>query len=71
MKNMMMMLPAPDLDVPFAAVAWGHMLKAQCFDAALVKKFITEHYDEGPEDECLPGFDPLDPDQGVPEDCGQ
>jgi hypothetical protein len=63
--------PLPSLDVPFAAAAWGHMLKADCFDETLLADFVDAHYASGPEDVCGSGFDPTDPAERVPTDCGQ
>jgi hypothetical protein len=66
------LVPA-DLDVPFAAVAWGFMLKGQCFDETIVAAFAEEHYAKGPEDVCAAGIDPLAQGGGggLPADCGQ
>ena len=63
--------PDPRLDVPFTVAAWGHMLKAKCFDAKLVGKFITDHYAKAPEDLCAAGFDPTDAGAGLPTKCGE
>jgi hypothetical protein len=63
--------PMPSLDVPFAVAAWGHMLKAQCFDETRVTKFVEDHYGKGPEEVCGAGFDPNDPAEQVPADCGK
>ena len=41
--------PDPTLDVRFAATAWGHTLRAPCFDRAAFARFIVEHADQGPE----------------------
>jgi hypothetical protein len=70
-KRRVIIVPDPDLDVPFAVAAWGHMLKAQCFDEAIVRPFVTEHYAQSYEDICAGGFDPNDPLEEVPPDCGQ
>jgi hypothetical protein len=69
--NRLIIVPDPALDVPFAAAAWGHMLKAQCFDEELVAAFVEAHYASGPENVCGQGFDPSDPLERVPPDCGQ
>lgn len=66
--------PDPNLDVQFAVSSWGHMLKAECFDAELVQAFIDEHYADGPEDLCSGGTDPFGSGgsgAGLPEDCGE
>ncbi|HZO14670.1 MAG TPA: DUF3105 domain-containing protein [Polyangiaceae bacterium] len=68
--NRIVVTPDPDLDVPFAAAAWGHSLKAQCVDRVLVDDFIDAHYAGGPEDTCGRGIDPTDPQSGVTPDCG-
>jgi hypothetical protein len=43
------MTPDPTLDVKFAAAAWGHTLRAPCFDAQAFAAFIAERKDKGPE----------------------
>jgi hypothetical protein len=53
------LLPNPDLDVRFAASAWGFTLRADCFDASAFAAFVAEHYAHGPEDICSDGIDPL------------
>jgi hypothetical protein len=62
------MSPDPDLDVRFAASAWGWTLRADCFDAAAFQAFALAHYKGGPEDLCEDGEDPLA--QGLPASCG-
>jgi hypothetical protein len=54
----MILTPDPDLDVRFAASAWGHTLRANCFDRDAFSKFFTEHYDHAPESICGGGADP-------------
>jgi Protein of unknown function (DUF3105) len=47
--------PDPTLDVPFAAAAWGHILRARCFDRAVFAAFIAANANHGPElfaDDC-------------------
>jgi Protein of unknown function (DUF3105) len=48
--------PMPELDVPFAAAAWGFTYKAACFDAPTLTQFVREHYAKSPEDFCAPGI---------------
>jgi hypothetical protein len=45
--------PDPTLDVRFAAAAWGHVLRASCFDRQAFGDFIAERRDMGPE--LIPG----------------
>jgi hypothetical protein len=52
------LLPYPDLDVRWAASAWGFTLKAACFDRAAFGQFYADHYNHGPEDICSNGVDP-------------
>ena len=52
--------PDPDLDVRFAASAWGATLRANCFDREAFSSFYTEHYDHAPESICGGGTDPTD-----------
>jgi uncharacterized protein DUF3105 len=70
-RTRVIIVPDPLLDVPFAATAWGNMLKAQCFDADLVGEFISAHYAKAPEDGCFGGIDPTDPASRIPPDCGE
>jgi hypothetical protein len=51
------MTPDPNLDVKFAASAWGWTLRADCFDAAAFLDFTMRHYDQGPEEICANGED--------------
>lgn len=69
--NRILVTPDPDLDVAFAAAAWGHSLKAQCVDRPLIDAFIEDHYADAPEDTCGQGLDPTDPESGVTPDCGK
>jgi len=48
--------PDPTLDVPFAAAAWGHTLRARCFDRERFAAFIERRRERGPEN--------------IPSDCG-
>jgi hypothetical protein len=50
--------PAPDLDVRWAAAAWTWTLRSPCFDRDAFAAFIAEHYD-GPDTEaaCESGAD--------------
>jgi len=52
--------PDPDLDVRFAASAWGHTLRAHCFDRDAFSTFFTAHYDRAPESICGGGEDPTE-----------
>lgn len=54
-KTRVIIAPAPDLDVPVAAVSWGWTYKAQCVDPTTLAQFAKEHYAFGPEDTCAPG----------------
>jgi len=48
-KPPLIVAPDPTLDVRFAATAWGHTLRAPCFDAHAFADFIREHANMGPE----------------------
>jgi hypothetical protein len=63
--------PDPKLDVPFAAAAWGRMLKAQCFDEELVLEFVEDRYGKGTEDTCANGIDVSEPFRSIPPRCGE
>ena len=52
--------PDPDLDVRFAASAWGYTLRANCFDHDSFSAFFTEHYNHAPESICGGGTDPTE-----------
>jgi len=58
-KRRVLMVPNPDLDVRFAASAWGFTLKASCFNRAAFAKFYDDHYGHGLEPVCDDGYDPL------------
>ncbi len=47
--------PDPDLDVRFAASAWGWALRSDCFDLGALDAFIDAHYAGAPEDLCGDG----------------
>jgi hypothetical protein len=49
--------PDPLLDTQWAASAWGHTLRAKCFDREAFKSFFDEHVGNGPEQVCVPGQD--------------
>ena len=53
------LLPNPDLDVRWAASAWGFTLRADCFDEPTFAAFVAAHYAHAPEDICSDGLDPL------------
>ena len=61
-----MLLPDPELDVRFAASAWGFTLKARCFDRAAFAAFIEAHTDHAPESVCGGGQDPTGGVGGMP-----
>lgn len=63
--------PDPELDVRFAASAWGFALKSDCFDLGFLGPFLDAHYAMAPESFCADGFDPTAPDAGVPSGCGE
>jgi hypothetical protein len=63
-----LMTPDPNLDVEFAASAWGWTLRAKCFDAATFQSFALRHYDQGREDLCNDGEDVS---SGLAADCGE
>ncbi|HEU4535053.1 MAG TPA: DUF3105 domain-containing protein [Polyangiaceae bacterium] len=54
-RNRLLVTPLPTLDVPFAAAAWGHTLRASCFDRAAFLRFADAHYAAGPENICADG----------------
>lgn len=48
--------PDPSLDVRWAASAWGHNLRADCFDPVEFGAFYQEHYARAPENFCSAGL---------------
>jgi Protein of unknown function (DUF3105) len=54
----LILAPDPDLDVRFAASAWGFTLRSNCFDRAAFQTFYDEHYNHAPEAICGGGTDP-------------
>lgn len=60
--------PDPDLDVRFAASAWGWTLRADCFDPDTFRAFAVTHYNQGREDICNDDEDPIA--VGLPANCG-
>ncbi|HEX9296917.1 MAG TPA: DUF3105 domain-containing protein [Polyangiaceae bacterium] len=57
-KRRLILAPDPELDVRFAASAWGFTLRAECFEREAFFSFITAHYAHGLEDVCSDGVDP-------------
>jgi Protein of unknown function (DUF3105) len=55
-KDRLILMPDPDLDVRFAASAWGWTLKADCFDPTAFRQFFDDHYDHGREIICSDGW---------------
>jgi hypothetical protein len=66
-KRRTIMTPDPNLDVPFAASAWGFTLRADCFDTEVFRNFAIQRYPLGPENFCADGVDLA---AGVPSGCG-
>lgn len=66
--NRIVVTPDPLLEVPFAAAAWGHMIKADCFDAAEIASFVVSYYGMNYENFCTDGIDPT---ADFPPDCGR
>lgn len=54
-RTRVILAPAPDLDVPVAAAAWGWTYKAQCVDVPTLTEFAREHYAQSPENICSQG----------------
>jgi hypothetical protein len=57
-RRKIVLAPAPDLDVRWAAAAWTWTLRAPCFDRDAFASFIADYYD-GPDTEaaCQNGVD--------------
>jgi hypothetical protein len=68
-RNRFVVAPDPDLDVRFAATAWGFSLRSNCFDLSALSVFIDDHYGRAPEKVCADGIDVLDPRNGFPANC--
>jgi hypothetical protein len=56
--NRIIIVPAPDLEVPIAALAWEHLYLATCLDEASLAAFVADHYAMGREDFCFSGLEP-------------
>lgn len=56
--NRIIVVPAPDLEEPIAALAWEHLYTATCLDEASIQAFIDAHYAMAPEDFCFAGLGP-------------
>jgi hypothetical protein len=52
--------PDPELDVRFAASAWGFTLRSSCFERDAFSAFYAEHHNNAPESICGGGTDPTD-----------
>lgn len=57
-KRRVILMPDPNLPVKFAASAWRHTLKADCFDRGAFQRFFDERYNKGREQSCNQGTDP-------------
>jgi hypothetical protein len=68
-RNRFVVTPDPELDVRFAASAWGFALESSCFDLPALGAFIDAHYAHAPENLCADGVDVLDPSAGFPPNC--
>lgn len=68
-RNRFVVTPDPELDVRFAASAWGFALESDCFDLPALGAFIDAHYAHAPENLCADGVDVLDPAAGFPPNC--
>ncbi len=55
LRARVVVVPDPGLGVRFAAAAWGHALRSQCFDLDALAAFFDAHYAQAPENECADG----------------
>ncbi len=53
-RHRLIVVPDPELDAVFAASAWGHYVKGDCFDADAVSDFIEAYYGKNYENLCNP-----------------
>jgi len=56
-RNRLLIVPSPSLDVPIAVAAWGRSYTATCLDRPSLDAFVQESYAHGPEDTCAAGID--------------
>ncbi len=70
-RHRIIVVPDPDLEVRFAAAAWGFALRSDCFDLGALETFLDDHYGRTSENFCSGGIDPLDPRNGFPDNCGE
>lgn len=67
--NRIIVTPDPLLDAPFAAAAWGHYIKGNCFDEDLVTAFTDAYYGMNYENFCEGGIEAVPGGAGFPEQC--
>jgi hypothetical protein len=53
--NRIIVMRDPSIDVPIAAVAWGHVYRATCLDMESLQAFVDAHYARAPENLCIAG----------------
>jgi hypothetical protein len=70
-RRRVVIVPDPQLDVRFAAAAWGWALKSNCFDLGMLAPFYDAHYAQAPENTCADGVDVSAADAGIPANCGE
>jgi hypothetical protein len=70
LTNRFVVTPDPQLDVMFAAAAWGWAFKSDCLDLPALGAFLDAHYAGAPESSCANGVDVTSPALGYPADCG-
>lgn len=66
-RNRFLVTPDPLLDVRFAVIAWGKILKTDCLPLDAVRRFVEANYAKAPEDTCTDGTDV----SALPEGCGE
>lgn len=68
-RTRMIVVPDPDLDVPIAAAAWGHLYRATCLDVPGLTAWVRAHYGQSPETLCAQGISVRAPDGGALDLC--
>jgi hypothetical protein len=56
-KHQVILSPDPTLPTRWAAIAWGHSLTTDCFNASVFRTFYDENLGHGGEDLCADGMD--------------
>lgn len=68
-RHRLVLVPDPLIPTRFAISAWGHLMRADCFDHDAFQTFVQTHYDHGTEELCADGVDVIA--EGLDPSCGK